>query len=249
MNNKKKIIGLGVVILLLLGGILFAFNSNKNDEISKDDEEVLAEVEPSEEVSENKEEPEVEEKEETEEIATNVEESKPTEESKAEAKPEEKPQPKPETKPQEKPKEEQPKPNPPTPPEPPKEEEAKPAPEPPKPAPMTYTYRDGLSTELMNLINEYRVQNGLYTLKYDSEAHQRAKERALYNAQRGEYDHEIRQLGIMTGLDSTAQEFLQCWKNSPGNNKFLLSEMSVGIGIAVYERSDGYFFIIGDFPW
>ena len=59
MNNKKKIIGLGVVILLLLGGILFAFNSNKNDEISKDDEEVLAEVEPSEEVSENKEEPEV----------------------------------------------------------------------------------------------------------------------------------------------------------------------------------------------
>uniref|UniRef100_UPI0025D2C79D CAP domain-containing protein n=1 Tax=uncultured Clostridium sp. TaxID=59620 RepID=UPI0025D2C79D len=115
----------------------------------------------------------------------------------------------------------------------------------------TWEYMSSMSDELFRLISDYRVSNGLCGLTYDASIQQKAKTRAEYNAKNSTSGHDDSQISITTGLDSTPQEFLQCWINSPDHNNYMLNSLLTRGGVAVYKDSNDYYYIVAgiDMDW
>lgn len=124
-----------------------------------------------------------------------------------------------------------------------------PTPTPPTPEPeptpqRTWEYMSSMSDELFGLLNNYRVSNGLSALTYDSSIQEKARARAEYNAENETSGHDYYQISITTGLDSTPQEFLQCWINSPDHNNYMLNSLLTRGGVAIYKDSNDYYYIV-----
>lgn len=130
---------------------------------------------------------------------------------------------------------------PPTKPETPKPEQPKPPVEKPQ---RTWQYMDAMSNELFNLMNDYRIRNGIHALKYDAGIQAKAKVRAELNASREGSGHDRLQISITTGLDDTPREFLQRWIDSPNHNSNLLDKDFTRGGVAIYKDSNDIYYIV-----
>lgn len=130
---------------------------------------------------------------------------------------------------------------PPTQPEAPKPEQPKPPVEKPQ---RTWQYMDAMSNELFNLINNYRVKNGVEAVRFDSSIHAQAKARAEFNAKNKRGDHDAGQISILTGRDSTPQQFLQRWIDSPSHRDYMLNSLLTRGGVAIYKDSDDIYYIV-----
>ena len=95
--------------------------------------------------------------------------------------------------------------------------------------------------EAIELVNEYREENGLPALTVDSDLMDLAAIRAEeltdnYSHERPDGSH-VTSLGyaeIIT-IRSSAAKAIQSWKDSPDHNKILLSERYGGVGVGCYN--------------
>lgn len=121
-------------------------------------------------------------------------------------------------------------------------------PEPPKPPvekpQRTWQYMSAMSNELFGLINNYRVKNGVDAVRYDADIQATAKARAEFNAKNQRGDHDIAQISILTGRDSTPQQFLQRWIDSPSHRDYMLNSLLTRGGVAIYKDSDDIYYIV-----
>ncbi|MFQ9247524.1 MAG: CAP domain-containing protein [Clostridium paraputrificum] len=108
----------------------------------------------------------------------------------------------------------------------------------------TWQYMSAMSNELFGLINNYRVKNGVDAVRYDADIQAKAKARAEFNAKNQRGDHDIAQISILTGRDSTPQQFLQRWIDSPSHRDYMLNSLLTRGGVAIYKDSDDIYYIV-----
>lgn len=103
-------------------------------------------------------------------------------------------------------------------------------------------YLPELSMETFNLMNQFRKDHGVESLKYSQEEADRSKARAEYNAKNNESGHDFEQISITSNMDTTAKDFIKCWADSEGHKENMLDNREVYGGIAVYRANhdDGY---------
>lgn len=108
----------------------------------------------------------------------------------------------------------------------------------------TWQYMSAMSNELFGLINNYRVKNGVDAVRYDADIQAKAKARAEFNAKNQRGDHDIAQISILTGRDSTPQQFLQRWIDSPSHRDYMLNSLLTRGGVVIYKDSDDIYYIV-----
>ncbi len=144
-------------------------------------------------------------------------------------------------KPQDKPQEQVPAPKPPT--------ENKPQ-EPVKPQ-RTWEYQAGMSSELLNLINDYRTSQGLHALAYSNKLAGDVKQHCEEMVQNGTsfhktYPNSFAQNVFSGNTVSSASGILGKWKSSSGHNMALLDEDITEGVCSVYRDSDGDYYAVFD---
>lgn len=121
--------------------------------------------------------------------------------------------------------------------------------EPVKPQ-RTWEYQAGMSSELLNLINNYRTSQGLHALAYSNKLAGDVKQHCEEMAQKGYTFHktyaESCAQNVAKTRNATAQEFLNMWKASSGHNMALLDEDITEGVCAVYKDSDGDYYAVFD---
>lgn len=127
--------------------------------------------------------------------------------------------------------------------------------------------------ELFEIINNYRIENGLYPLEYNDLATNMAMHRAVENAWvscfttaiiDGDMRH-VRPNGKlaytitnvynvnwvygenMGRYQRTPQEIFEGWRTSEGHNRQMLSNEAKSLGIGIAQDKDGYFYWVTSF--
>jgi uncharacterized protein YkwD len=116
-----------------------------------------------------------------------------------------------------------------------------------------------------DLLNEYRKEQGLYPLKWNSDvlhaaAEIRAKECPIkWSHERPDgthfetilidngyiYAHASENLCLHTTVpENLIEKMIQCLKDSPSHNKAMLTTRDVEVGIAYYEAEDGNSYLV-----
>ncbi|MFH5911265.1 CAP domain-containing protein [Clostridium perfringens] len=146
-------------------------------------------------------------------------------------------------KPQDKPVEQVPAPKPPT--------ENKPVEKPQEPVKpvRTWEYQSGMSSELLNLISDFRQANGLNRLNHSGAMAQATKQHCEEMAQNGTSFHkndadEWVQNVFSGNTVSTSSGILEKWKASSGHRQALLDEDITEGVCAVYRDSDGDYYAV-----
>lgn len=111
----------------------------------------------------------------------------------------------------------------------------------------TWTYEEQLSKDIFNAINNYRKENGVPELKWSNVEWERANKWALMNVQKQDANHDFEQVSIMTGFDSTADEFLSRWKHSASHNKSILRANEQEGAVAVYKDSNNIYYVVASY--
>lgn len=109
----------------------------------------------------------------------------------------------------------------------------------------------GMASNIFQLLNDFRVQNGLKPLKWSDPTSKRALTHSQYMAQQGKISHdnfEKRADGCSYANENVAfyggysvddaqgaQMFMNLWINSPGHNKNMKAVEPSMTGIAVYK--------------
>ena len=145
-------------------------------------------------------------------------------------------------KPQDKPVEQVPTPKPPT--------ENKPVEKPHEPVKpiRTWEYQSGMSSELLNLISDFRQANGLNRLNHSGTMAQATKQHCEEMAQNGATFHKNDAdewvQNVAMGTNVSAQGILNMWKASSGHRQALLDkDIKEGV-CAVYRDSDGDYYAV-----
>ena len=148
-------------------------------------------------------------------------------------------------KPQDKPVEQIPTPKPPT--------ENKPVEKPQEPVKpqRTWEYQAGMSSELLNLINDYRTSQGLHALAYSNKLAGDVKQHCEEMVQNGTsfhktYPNSFAQNVFSGNTVSSASGILGKWKSSSGHNMALLDEDITEGVCSVYRDSDGDYYAVFD---
>ncbi|EGS9999351.1 hypothetical protein I9Y31_001592 [Clostridium perfringens] len=146
-------------------------------------------------------------------------------------------------KPQDKPQEQVPAPKPPT--------ENKPVEKPQEPVKpvRTWEYQAGMSSELLNLISDFRQANGLNRLNHSGAMAQATKQHCEEMAQNGTSFHkddadEWVQNVFSGDTVSTSSGILEKWKASSGHKQALLDEDITEGVCAVYKDSNGRYYAV-----
>ncbi|EGS9999615.1 hypothetical protein I9Y31_001875 [Clostridium perfringens] len=122
--------------------------------------------------------------------------------------------------------------------------------EPVKPV-RTWEYQSGMSSELLNLINNYRTSQGLHALAYSNKLAGDVKQHCEEMAQNGTsfhktYPNSFAQNVFSGNTVSSASGILGKWKASSGHNMALLDEDITEGVCAVYKDSDGDYYAVFD---
>ena len=145
-------------------------------------------------------------------------------------------------KPQDKPVEQVPTPKPPT--------ENKPVEKPQEPVKpvRTWEYQAGMSSELLNLISDFRQANGLNRLNHSGAMAQATKQHCEEMAKNGATFHKDDAgewvQNVAMGTNVSAQGILNMWKASSGHRQALLDEDITEGVCAVYRDSDGDYYAV-----
>ncbi len=146
-------------------------------------------------------------------------------------------------KPQDKPQEPVPAPKPPT--------ENKPVEKPQEPVKpqRTWEYQTGMSSELLNLISDFRQANGLNRLNHSGAMAQATKQHCEEMAKNGTSFHkddadEWVQNVFSGDTVSTSSGILEKWKASSGHRQALLDEDITEGVCAVYKDTDGRYYAV-----
>ncbi|XZM35171.1 CAP domain-containing protein (plasmid) [Clostridium perfringens] len=119
--------------------------------------------------------------------------------------------------------------------------------EPVKPI-RTWEYQNGISSELLNLISDFRQANGLNRLNHSGAMAQATKQHCEEMAQNGATFHKNDAdewvQNVAKTNNATAQEFLNMWKASSGHRQALLDEDITEGVCAVYRDSDGDYYAV-----
>ncbi|EDT72286.1 putative conserved hypothetical protein [Clostridium perfringens D str. JGS1721] len=112
----------------------------------------------------------------------------------------------------------------------------------------TWEYQSGMSSELLNLISDFRQANGLNRLNYSGAMAQATKQHCEEMAQNGATFHKDDAdewvQNVAKTHNATAQEFLNMWKASSGHRQALLDEDITEGVCAVYRDSDGDYYAV-----
>lgn len=117
-------------------------------------------------------------------------------------------------------------------------------PEPPK---RTWTYMADMSRETFNLMNKFRQDNGVASLKWSDSEHARAKKQAEYNAKTFTGGHDFNQISILSGFDKSAKDFINRWAASVSHKESMLENSFIEGAVAVYKDSDGVYYVVASF--
>lgn len=120
--------------------------------------------------------------------------------------------------------------------------------EPVKPV-RTWEYQAGMSSELLNLISDFRQANGLNRLNHSGAMAQATKQHCEEMAQNGTSFHkddadEWVQNVFSGDTVSTSSGILEKWKASSGHKQALLDEDITEGVCAVYKDSDGRYYAV-----
>ena len=120
-------------------------------------------------------------------------------------------------------------------------------PEPPK---RTWTYMADMSRETFYLMNKFRQDNGVASLKWSDSEHTRAKKQAESNASKGDGGHGFSQISAIRGGSNIvvkAETFINQWENSPGHKASMLEKNYIEGAVAIYKDSDGVYYAVASF--
>ncbi|MBO3323858.1 CAP domain-containing protein [Clostridium perfringens] len=119
--------------------------------------------------------------------------------------------------------------------------------EPVKPI-RTWEYQSGISSELLNLISDFRQANGLNRLNHSGAMAQATKQHCEEMAQNGATFHKNDAgewvQNVAKTHNATASEFLEMWKASSGHRQALLDEDITEGVCAIYRDSDGDYYAV-----
>ncbi|EGT0000779.1 hypothetical protein I9Y31_003099 [Clostridium perfringens] len=119
--------------------------------------------------------------------------------------------------------------------------------EPVKPI-RTWEYQAGMSSELLNLISDFRQANGLNRLNHSGAMAQATKQHCEEMAQNGATFHKDDAdewvQNVAMGTNVSAQGILNMWKASSGHRQALLDEDITEGVCAVYKDSDGDYYAV-----
>ncbi|WP_195972445.1 SH3 domain-containing protein [Clostridium thermobutyricum] len=109
----------------------------------------------------------------------------------------------------------------------------------------TWAYNSNLSSQVQNLINQFRKENGLNTLSSTATTNKEAIALGNKLAQNETSEHGEMEMGnmITSGAvqGNVAEQIFNCFKNSPAHRKEMLSQAQ-HMSVAVFKDSNGNYY-------